>query len=125
MWLLFFGLLAAPAEFGAETNAVAPDSPPVTAVSNPSASLPDASGAPEGLLDMPFLRAHRAVGLLASGVGLAGGMTLSAFGVYGLIQDAPSGFADSSVQGEVLAVASGFVLSSLFSYCLNALLPVQ
>jgi hypothetical protein len=106
-FLLLLGIIVAPSDIWADEGADAP------------------SATPAGLLDIPLVQGHRAIGLAASGVGVAGSLTLSAFGIYGLVQDLPAGLGRPAAQDDALFIAGGLVLSSLFSFCLNALSTVQ
>jgi hypothetical protein len=85
-------------------------------------STDDSPPAPPGLLDLPPARAQPIVLGMAGSIGLAGGLSLTALGIYGLTQDFQRGFAASAVQRDLLGIASGIVISSVFSTCLGAIL---
>lgn len=77
---------------------------------------------PKGLLGLPALRSHRPLMLTLAGGGIAGGITLTVYGIYGLSQDVQKGFSASPVHYDLLFVAGGLLFSSFFSFCFDAIL---
>ena len=75
-------------------------------------------------MDSPFVRGHRPLCLVVSACAVAGGLALTAAGIYGLSQNFQRGFTASVVQDDVARVTGGVVLSGFSSFCLSASLDI-
>jgi hypothetical protein len=115
-------LLLALASVAANSQAMAGDAAGLGDEAAESDLAAEAPKAPEGLLDLPALRSHRALFAFADSLGVLGSLALTGAGIYGFAQDFQDGFAARTVQGDLVCAASGMILSSFFSACLGSIL---
>jgi hypothetical protein len=116
---------ASPSRLGAQTTLPPPFPDQAPKIASASAlDMGQEVQAPEGLLDSPAQRERRVALSIASGAGIAGGLTLAVVGICGLAQNFQNGFTSSAVQNGVLEISGGLTLCSLFSFCLTLALDV-